>query len=190
MSDSIKPYVFTSDTCPQFRLVSLEVFKDFIGKPARYLEIGVYEGMSGCWVLDNVLTHPESTYTGIDQRPEEIPGPNLKLHGWPSKRVRYIKGSSSDVLDDLFLFREKFEAIYVDGDHRKKQAFIDVSCCWDLLVPGGVMLVDDYLLTESSLDPSVKFGVKPAVDRFLAGLFENDYEIIHSDYQIAIRRIA
>lgn len=185
----IKPYVFSSDTCKGFRLISMLVFEEFIGKSTRYLEVGVFEGMSGCWMLDNVLTHPESTYTGIDQRPEEIPGPNLKLHGWPSRRVRYIRGNSAQVLDDLFLFKEKFEAIYVDGDHRQKQASIDVTCCWDLLVPGGVMLVDDYLLTESSLDPLVKFGVKPAVDEFLTSLQPGHYEIIYSDYQIAIRRL-
>lgn len=45
---TIKPYNFTSDTCPQFRLVSMLVFADFIGKPTKYLEIGVFEGMSGC----------------------------------------------------------------------------------------------------------------------------------------------
>jgi len=37
-----------------------------IGKPARGLEIGTWKGESAEWMLDNVFTHPDSSYTCID----------------------------------------------------------------------------------------------------------------------------
>jgi hypothetical protein len=41
--------------------------KDFAGKPdLQYLEVGVYEGRSVVWMLENILTHPTSHVTGID----------------------------------------------------------------------------------------------------------------------------
>jgi hypothetical protein len=43
------------------------VLSPFKGKPdIQYLEVGLYEGRSALWVLENVLTHPSARLTGID----------------------------------------------------------------------------------------------------------------------------
>ena len=183
--DQSRQYHFTADTCLGFRDVSVEVFKEFIGKPCHYLEIGVFEGRSGCWMLDNVLTHPASTYTGVDERSLSIPLPNLSIHGLPSSRVLYYQGDSKAILPRL---DKTFDAIYIDGDHLEEAAYQDIHNAWNLLRIGGVMLIDDYLLLESSLDPTVVFGVKKAVERFLPQI-QGKYEVIRDEYQFALKRI-
>ena len=42
-------------------------FAPYRGRPGlRYLEVGVFEGRSLLWMIDQVLTHPSSQATGID----------------------------------------------------------------------------------------------------------------------------
>src|SRR5687767_4882149 len=36
------------------------------GRKAQFLEIGSFEGASALWVLDRILTHPESSLTCVD----------------------------------------------------------------------------------------------------------------------------
>jgi hypothetical protein len=39
----------------------------YVGKPdIQYLEVGMYEGRSVVWMLENVLTHPTARVTGLD----------------------------------------------------------------------------------------------------------------------------
>ena len=54
-----------------FCLRDLATFREYImpqwkDKPIKYLEIGVFEGMSMVWMLHNVLTHPDSRAVGVD----------------------------------------------------------------------------------------------------------------------------
>jgi hypothetical protein len=60
-------YVFTQDWFTRKSPAWEVVLKDLAGKPdLQYLEVGVYEGRSVVWVLENILTHPTSHATGID----------------------------------------------------------------------------------------------------------------------------
>jgi predicted O-methyltransferase YrrM len=36
------------------------------GQPAKFLEIGSYEGASAIWMLKNILTHPDARITCVD----------------------------------------------------------------------------------------------------------------------------
>ena len=40
--------------------------KPLHGKKLQVLEVGVYEGASTTWILDNLMSHPKSTLTSID----------------------------------------------------------------------------------------------------------------------------
>ena len=64
-----QPYVFNDDNdWFTHKLPAWEVaLKDKVGEPGlNYLEVGVYEGRSVLWMLENVLTDPTSTVTGVD----------------------------------------------------------------------------------------------------------------------------
>ena len=42
------------------------ILKCYIGKPFKYLEIGVFRGTTIKWVLDNIATHNDSQLWGVD----------------------------------------------------------------------------------------------------------------------------
>ncbi len=77
---------------------------------------------------------------------------NVRQSGY-AQRLTKIKAKSADALPKLP--SESFDAIYVDGDHRAGPVLLDLACCWRLLKPQGIMILDDYLW---ELD-------KPLVDR-------------------------
>ena len=67
----LKKYNFSTDwftyKIPEWN----KLLRPFKGKPdIHYLEIGVFEGRSAVWMLENILTHPSSKLTGIDIFPK------------------------------------------------------------------------------------------------------------------------
>ena len=107
----------------------------------RYLEIGVYQGRSFLWMLENVLTHPSARAIGIDPflRPEFYP--NLRMSGVASK-TNIIEGFSQVELRKLPL--ESFDFIYIDGSHNSRDVLEDAVLCWRLLKDGGLLILDDH----------------------------------------------
>ena len=103
----------------------------------------------------------------------------LSGHG---NRLTKIKAKSADVLPGLP--GESFDTIYVDGDHRAAPVLLDVACCWRLLKPSGVMILDDYLW---ELDKPLLDRPQLAIDLFLE-MVADRVEILHQDYQIIIRK--
>jgi predicted O-methyltransferase YrrM len=131
---------------------------DRVGTPLNLLEVGVWEGRGACWLLDNLLTHPDSRYVGVDAwvSPPGIPtvaGHNLALHG---PKATLITGDSRLVVPHL---QAVFDAAVVDGLHTFQGCYADLVNCWPKVRPGGVMIVDDYRY------PGLE-GVGQAVDHF------------------------
>ena len=49
------------------------VLAEFKGRPElTYLEVGVFEGKSVVWMLENILTDPSSKVTAVDIFPDEL----------------------------------------------------------------------------------------------------------------------
>lgn len=120
-------------------------------RPLAYLEIGVWEGNSLCWMLENVLLHSESRAVGIDpylampkhnQREMEqiFRVARRKLRGW--RNLQLFRERSSDWL--LANTGQRFDIIYIDGDHHEPNVYEDARLSWPLLKAGGVLLFDDY----------------------------------------------
>jgi hypothetical protein len=63
MSDADKRYTKNWHNEADKRLKHLA---KFAGHPINVLEIGVHEGRSTCWMLDNIATHPESKIIAVD----------------------------------------------------------------------------------------------------------------------------
>jgi SAM-dependent methyltransferase len=148
------------------------------GQPnLRYLEIGLYQGRSFLWMLENVLTHPSARATGIDPflRPEFYP--NLQMSTLGSKTT-IIEGFSQVELRKLPV--ESFDFIYVDGSHNSRDVLEDVVLCWRLLKDGGLLILDDYRHHA---------GMKRAIDTFFS-FFSGDFEPIHIDYQVLLKKKA
>jgi hypothetical protein len=157
------------------------------GKPeVNYLEIGLFEGQSFLWMLENVLTNPTARATGIDpfsdpryasrsRTYKEIFYSNLHASGSKDK-ARIIEGYSQTELRKLPL--ESFDIIYIDGSHESADVLEDAILSWRLLKEGGVLIFDDYRLHA---------GMDRAIDTFY-DFFSERFEPLHVDWQVLLRK--
>lgn len=177
-----KKYVFTGeDMSSGFHVVAMYLFSKFIGRPCNYLEIGVWQGRSGCIVLDDVLIHPSAKYTGVDLYEGEYE--EEYLTAWQNivvgreTKARLLRGNSLTILPKLLLRYEQFDAIFVDGCHSLRQSVHDILASWYLLSPGGILLVDDYGRDD--------YGVRQACDEFSDNYCLRGAKLVYRDYYIA-----
>lgn len=171
-------YNFTDDwfshNIPNFE----KFLTPFKGIKCNFLEVGSYEGRSATWVLENILTHPESMLTCIEPgfcEKNDILKENLKRFN----NVRLIEKPNKEACFDYLL--TDFDFIYIDGSHSSKNCLFDIIISWTILKPGGIMAIDDYLwpLKEEGTSP------KEAVDLFL---IKNQCNILHKEYQVWLQK--
>jgi predicted O-methyltransferase YrrM len=142
----------------------------------RYLEIGVFEGRSAIWFFRNVLTHPTSTMVGMDVFAHgtwDRCVANLTREG-VLERSQLIVGRSQSILKKLP--DAEFDIGYVDGDHRCRHVFQDISLSWDVLKVGGFMILDDYKLREQTFPLDCR--PQAAIDSFLTCFF-SEIDVYH-----------
>jgi predicted O-methyltransferase YrrM len=180
-----KPYKFTEDGFSSNAWHWSSTLKNFKDKPnLRYLEIGVYEGRSLLWMLENILIDPSSRATAIDMFPgdlEERFRANLNLSGFRDK-VTVLKGTSQRQLRSLPF--DSFDIIYIDGSHLAKHVYMDAALSWDLLRTDGLLIFDDYLyVLQGPLDQRPKISI----DTFNQA-FGDELEIVLNDYQLVVRK--
>jgi hypothetical protein len=127
------------------------------GKPLKAIEIGVFEGRSALWLLENVLVNPECLLILVDsyryQKPRK-PGNEIS-----QSQLNAAKEKAASVLGPYWSrcwWRQKFseevlpslqpgsfDMIRVDGDHRPHSTLQDMVLSWRLLKTGGLLIVDD-----------------------------------------------
>ena len=184
----LKKYFFTEDWFTHNISVWKKVLRDFKRKTnVHYLEIGVFEGRSFIWMLENILTHPTSTATGIDPLPKEIEKilySNLTMSG-AQEKTKIIKGYSQIELKRLP--NHSFDIIYIDGDHKAANVLVDTVLSWPLLKTGGLLIFDDYAWKIEEYPPTRRPRI--AVDAFLAA-YKEYVDVIHLGYQCIIRKKA
>lgn len=174
---------------PNFELMLLSM----AGKEnLRFLEVGSYEGRSATWMLDNVLTHPSSTLTSVDncagvtyqrrsgmQMTDHIESTfryNIELTGRSSQVIRLIQDSRLALPD---LTREDYDFVYIDGNHEYEYVVADCANGLALVRPGGLIAFDDY--------GNEHLGVRQAVDEFL-DTRRSTVEIVLKNWQVWVRR--
>ncbi|MBU2259628.1 class I SAM-dependent methyltransferase [Patescibacteria group bacterium] len=201
-------YRFTADWFSNQIPIWEEHLSDLRGKPSiRFLEIGSFEGRSTCWLLDNILTHPDSIITCIDTfselkkeqlekhgefwginppyphniNVEEIFDYNIQATGSPQK-VNKLKGKSQRLLRNLPF--EHFNGVYIDGSHLAADVLSDAILAWPLLKEDGILLFDDWGL-DMYRDP--KNNPRTAIESFMK-VFEGSFEALHKGWQVIIRK--
>lgn len=163
------------------------------GKPdVRCLEIGSFEGLSACWLLENVLTHETSRLVCID--PFDGPGQlqaerhfdhNVRQTG-AGHKVTKLRGYSRQALP--LLAGSTFDIAYVDGSHHPVDALQDALSVWPLLRRGGLAILDDYAIGASyPKEIAAAVDPKPGIDAFL-GFVRGEHEIVLQGYQLIVRK--
>jgi hypothetical protein len=179
-------YNYTDDWFSEWIPIWEKMLKPFVDKKnVAYLEVGVWEGRSLIWMLDNVLIHPTCRATAIDPLPKEQKGKfldNLSLSGHKNK-VTVIEGYSQKKLMDLS--DQKFDIIYLDGSHKAKAILMDLLLAWELLKKNGTLIIDDYLW--KSYEVPIDQSPKAAVDSFLT-FYGDELELVYSSYQLFIKK--
>jgi hypothetical protein len=161
----------------------------------RGLEIGVFQGKTTCWLLDNIFTHPTSTLDAVDtfegsERSSENSSSsstmllylydtfifNTQEYGIRIKthRMKSAIFLRSIPLDERF----QYDFIYIDGDHRSTVIFTDMVLSWPLLKIDGVMILNNYGDTSAIV----------SIDNF-GKVFVGCFETLYVDYQLAIKKL-
>jgi len=121
-------------------------------------EIGVYHGKSfiPLYLLANNDEFVLAVDTFEEHQPEYGSGmigvyqkfiSNLERFTPDRTKYREIKGDSSKKIAQDYINAcngEKFRMFSVDGCHRAKETEIDLKNAFESLVPGGIIIVDDY----------------------------------------------
>lgn len=128
-------------------------------KPKKGLEIGFCWGASAFAYLEN----SDGTLLSIDLADHK--GKESAFKNTYGNRWNIIYGDSHKLLPEI---KEKFDYIYVDGEHWYEDAKADIRDSWPLLKKGGIMVCDDYN------DHEREGGVLKALNEFAQ---ENKLEI-------------
>ncbi|WP_335191084.1 class I SAM-dependent methyltransferase [Nostoc sp.] len=197
----VKGYKFTEDWFSQNLPIWEEYLIHLANKPEiNILEIGSWEGMSACWLLDHILTHKSSRITCIDtfegsiehkleyndsyiKSVEEKFDFNISQTG-VSEKVTKIVGSSQHVMRSLPL--KSYDMLYIDGSHLASDVLTDAVLGWGLVKIGGLIVFDDY---DFKFPNSVDAGqeTKIGIDAFLK-VFCKKINIIHQGHQVIVEK--
>lgn len=155
--------------------------------PLRFLEIGSFEGLATCWLLENILYCPESSISCIDL----FEGLHNELFtenvcGFSADRVHKLRGRSQHILP--LLTGQLYDFIYIDGSHNKRDVLQDAVLSWTLLRPGALLIFDDYRLKDSFLSrwlPNEKPDV--AIDAFL-DVYSDEMRVLAKEQQVIVEK--
>ncbi|CAG8504845.1 20840_t:CDS:2 [Rhizophagus irregularis] len=148
------------------------------GKVINVLEIGVFEGRSTVWILDELFQKPESKLITIDtfenifvnNDNETTFRRNIKESG-KELQVEIIKNNSFDALTKLnYEKRMKFDFIYIDGSHIACDVLSDAVLSWNLLKD------------EEFNNPRI------AIDSFLKS-YQQHLEVIFKRFQVGVKKV-
>ena len=158
--------------------------QQFAGMPGlNILEIGSFQGMSTCWLLDNILTDITARITSIDLYFQAQFDGNIAKTG-VSEKVIKLEGLSQDLL--VTLTSDYYEVAYIDGCHKASSVLQDTVLSWRLVKIGGLIIFDDY---EFTFPENPEQNPKLGIDTFVS-MYQNQLEVIHKGYQLIVKKIA
>jgi tetratricopeptide (TPR) repeat protein/predicted O-methyltransferase YrrM len=177
-------YQFTQDWFTHNIPVWVEHLQSLMGaEHTSALEIGSFQGMSACWLLDHLLSHPSARLTCIDPSFQPEFEVNIAKTG-ASDKVSSLVGNSHQILPTLPC--ASFDLIYIDGCHLAAHVRLDGELSWPLLKPNGILIFDDYYWSDPNYP---KQDPKLGIDSFLASVSEQ-CRILHQGYQIIVQKVS
>lgn len=194
---STRDYIFTQDWFSQHIPVLSEHLGHLRDTPCKILEIGSYEGRSSVWFLENLLTHPDARIVCIDPctgsvEHSEAEKKNILIHFthnmyryFPTKVIHY-RVESHEALKYHTVCNDKFDMIYVDGNHCAANVLEDAVLSFRMLRMGGVMVFDD--LGWTMLTDDKKYSPAVGIQAFMHA-YGHCFVILHQGYQLIVKKI-
>jgi len=188
---------FTTDWASEHFTLWRRVLFPLRNDATRILEIGSWEGRSALFFLN---FFPHATITCIDTFEGAIE--HHESAAWAANlpsieerfdrnlapfgiRVEKLKCSSASGLRGLADQQRRFDLAYIDGSHVPEDVAIDSLGVWPLVVPGGVIIWDDYMF--GVVHGNLPLGQRPqsAIDAFLS---DRRYRLLAKGYQLIIEK--
>ena len=174
---------------------------NFIKKFDLCLEIGSFEGSTSNYIVDNILKengklicidpltdiYLNDNLSDIDLETNTNHSKqfknqyhrftnNVKEH-LESGTIELIRDLSVNAFDNLKDYKNKFDLIYIDGDHRPESVYIDAINSFELCKKDGFILFDDYLWNDTGI----------GIDKFL-NEYKNRYILHIKNEQVLIQK--
>jgi tetratricopeptide (TPR) repeat protein/predicted O-methyltransferase YrrM len=175
---STNNYFFTQDIF-SYRIPIWEAYLQPRIEPGSIaaLEVGCYQGMSACWLLDKILTHPDSQLTCVEETFDRKFNENIAKTKFENK-VTYLSGDVSQNLAsltsdslNLIILQDKYKL-----SDRVEQ---NTALAWKLLKVDGLLVFNDYGWTNPAYpEQNPQLGI----DRFLSSI-SGKWELVHQALQ-------
>jgi len=155
--------------------------------PLDILELGVFEGRSVVWMLENLNVKSLVAVDWWDRAWLESKGHFDTEKNFDHNVAGYKNVTKVMATTYSFLRRNRsvFDLIYIDGAHDGKSVLTDAVMAHYVLKKGGYLVFDDY---SQSTDPNRIDRPRGAIDAFFKQ-FANEYEILHRGYQMMARKV-
>jgi len=166
------------------------------------LEIGCFEGLTSNYIVDKMLSK-DGKLICIDPLTDVYLNDNLSIEdenknkteffyfknqydrfinntqeSLNSKKIELIRDLSINVFEELIKkYEEKFDFIYIDGDHRPEQVYIDAVNSFQICKSNGFILFDDYLWGKTGV----------GINKFMKE-YEGKYILLIKNYQVLIKK--
>jgi predicted O-methyltransferase YrrM len=183
---------FSEDWFSRHAPVWSELLGHLKGRECHALEVGVFEGRSTVWLLENILAHPASTLTvvdtfagGAEHAATDLTDLEARFRANTAAHAAKLvvrKGRSETKLRELPLGRYDF--VSIDGSHEAADVLSDAVLGWPLVKPGGLVCFDDY---EWWIDAAPERSPKLAIDAFLATM-RGRCEVVRKGWQVWVRK--
>ena len=150
-------------------------------KIKNLLEIGSYEGRSALFFLDLFKINKIScvdTWSGSDEHKDinfHAIENNFDLNTKSFKEKKTLLKFKMTSDEFFKQNKNKFDFIYVDGDHAKDQVYKDLINSWSILNSNGFLLIDDYMWWYFK---DLKKNPASAVNSFINKYFDQVREIV------------
>ena len=182
----LNDYIFTTDIFSHRISIWTKYFQPLAPKAIAVLQIGCYQGMSACWILDEILSHQASKLTCIDSNFERHFKENILKTGSESK-VTFLEGDVHQLIEDCT--PNSFDLINLQDRCKLSQHIAtDARLAWNLLKPGGFMVFSSYGWRnpqDARQDP------KAGIDRFLNSV-KNQWQLVNLSaptLQLIVRKL-
>ena len=126
-------------------------------QPRQLILIDTWQGVCGSGNADGNNYHEVDLNATYEQLSNSI---------GLDPRVTLVRDKSQQALSCLE--NESIDVVYLDADHSYEATLGDLHMAWSKLKPGGILAGHDYEINHAKARTAWSFGVKRAVDEFVA----------------------